>query len=404
MQINWQKLNIPILSLFLLGTLSLLACNTEKKESPYPKPEIKTIKVGAERLDLYLSSLENKRIGLVVNHSSLVGQNHLVDTLLNLKIQVTKIFAPEHGFRGDLANGESVENGVDKKTNLPILSLHGKHKKPTAEMLSDIDLVIFDIQDVGTRFFTYISTMHYVMEACAENEIPVMILDRPNPNGYYVDGPVMEDDHKSFLGMHSIPIVHGMTVGELAQMINGEFWLQDSLQCDLSIVEVENYDHSIRYKLPIRPSPNLPTALSVNLYPSLCLFEQTTMSIGRGTDHPFSMYGNPDFPDTTFSFLPKSRTESIYPKHEDMVCYGINLEGETELERFELKYLIDAYQQMSKPSNFFSKYFERLAGTEELEKQIIAGLTEEEIRKTWQDDLESFKILRKKYLIYKDFE
>ncbi len=405
MQINWQKLNIPIIGLHLLILIHFMACNARENQPTITSNTDTAIVVGAARFDQYLHLLQSKQVGMVVNHSSMVGDTHLTDTLLSQGITITKIFAPEHGFRGDLANGETVEDGTDKKTGLPIISLYGKNKKPDSVMLSGLDIMVFDMQDVGTRFFTYLSTMHYVMEACAEHKVPLIILDRPNPNGYYIDGPVMQKEHQSFIGMHPIPIVHGMTLGELAQMINGEQWLANAAQAEIKVVPVLNYDHNSRYQLPVRPSPNLPNQKAVNLYPSLCLFEQTIMSVGRGTDHPFTCYGHPAYPDTTFAFLPQSRTESVYPKHEGVQCYGVDLSGEPDLNRFELKYLIHAYEAMSGYEDvFFKKYFARLAGNEHLAKQIIQGTPEQEIRQSWKQELEEFKKKRKKYLLYTDFE
>ena len=408
MQINAIKLNIPTLVIFLLLSMFEISCSQRSADSQVVQeiePPSKEIIVGAERLDMYLPLLENKKVALVVNHSSFINQTHLVDSLLSRSVSIVKLFAPEHGFRGDLANGEHVSDGMDKKTGLPILSLHGKTKKPTPEMMEELDVVIFDIQEVGARFYTYLSTMHLVMEACAEANVPMIVLDRPNPNGHYVDGPVMEDAHKSFLGMHNIPIVHGMTLGELAQMINSEGWLTDSLKCRLKVISVSNWNHNTPYVLPIRPSPNLPNAKAINLYPSLCLFEQTIMSVGRGTDTPFTVLGHPQFPDTTFSFTPVSRQESKYPKHEGIKCFGENLIEENDLSEFSLSYLIEYYKLLnSADDSFFKKYFNRLAGTNELQTQIESGWTEEGIKATWQEDLKKFKQMRKKYLLYPDFE
>ncbi|MDO1501242.1 DUF1343 domain-containing protein [Winogradskyella maritima] len=386
-----------------------------------PETASNDIIVGANRTSEYLKLLNGKTIGIVANQTSIVQRLqrkaidastmgsemvdvHLVDFLHeNRSVNVASVFAPEHGFRGTADAGELVSDGKDIKTGLPIYSLHGKHKKPSDEQLNGLDAVVFDIQDVGVRFYTYISTLHYVMEACAENNIPLIILDRPNPNGNYVDGPTLEKEHSSFLGKHPIPLVHGMTIGEYAQMINGENWLIDGVQCDISIVTLENYTHESRYSLSVRPSPNLPNDQAITLYPSLGLFEGTNINAGRGTEFQFQRYGAP-FLDKSyyeFSYTPQPNFGSKYPKHDGKLSYGVDL-SEVKAERaFTLKYVIDAYQNSTDKSKVFNtKNFTTHAGTAKLQKQIEAGKTEAEIRKTWEKDLEDFKKTRAKYLIY----
>ncbi|MCD8528810.1 MAG: DUF1343 domain-containing protein [Chitinophagales bacterium] len=370
------------------------------------------IEVGADVILQDLKLLANKNIALVVNQTSETKEGHLVDALLNKGISVNKIFAPEHGFRGTADAGESVKNGIDVKTGLPIISLYGNHKKPTSEDLKGIDYVIFDIQDVGARFYTYISTLHYVMEACAENNIPLMVLDRPNPNGHIVDGNVLDMKHTSFVGMHPIPILHGMTIGEYAQMIKGEQWLKNGLQCDLTVINMENYDHNKAYSLPIKPSPNLPDDRAIACYPSTCFFEGTVISEGRGTDFPFQVFGAPELDKSlcTYSFTPKSKEGAKYPKFENKVCYGFSIanpENDFPNEKgVNLNYLIMVYNLYPNKENFFLKngFFDLLAGGTQLREAIIAGKTEEEIKESWQDELNNFKTIRKKYLLYPDFE
>lgn len=362
---------------------------------------------GAEQTSLYLPLIKGKNVAMVVNQTSVIGNSHLVDTLLKLGIKIKTIFAPEHGFRGDHSAGATVNSGVDKKTGIKITSLYGKNKKPTKEQLAGINYVIFDIQDVGVRFYTYISTMHYVMESCAEQNIPLLILDRPNPNGYYVDGPVLDLKYKSFIGMHQVPIVHGMTVGEFAQMINGEKWLDGGKSCKLNIIKVKKYNHRILYKCKINPSPNLRTSESIYLYPSLGLFEGTKVSVGRGTPKPFEWLGLPELANGSTVFTPqKIPGVADDPPYEGIECRGILL---TEFcnhylidsKQLYLDWLILFYKNSKNDSNFFIKSsFDRLAGTNQLRKQIIEGKTADEIRKTWKNDLENYLIMRKKYLIY----
>ncbi len=367
-----------------------------------------TIQVAASQFEKYLPLLKGKNIALLVNQTSMVGDTHLVDTLLSYGVNIKAIFSPEHGFRGDADAGERIDNSIDSKTGIPLISLYGKTKKPSKEMLENIDILVFDIQDVGVRFYTYISTMHYVMEACAENNKKLIILDRPNPNGSYVDGPVLDLKHQSFVGMHPIPIVHGLTVGELAQMINGEQWLDNDLTCDLTVVKVVNYDHLKPYSLPVKPSPNLPNDVSIMLYPSLCLFEGTKISVGRGTHFPFQIIGYPHKTFGNFTFTPK-RIEGMskYPKHQDKICYGIDLRASDKSHGFSLKYLIDCYNihkelyaKHDDKEIFFNDFFTKLAGTDKLRKQIESGMTAQEIKDSWKENLDAYKKMRNQYLLY----
>ena len=359
--------------------------------------------MGAERPELYMEMLLDKKVGVVANQTSILPSEniHLVDYLLSEGIEIKKVFVPEHGLRGKADAGELVDNSKDIKTGLPIISLYGKNKKPTVKQLEDIDIIVFDLQDVGVRFFTYISTMHYVMEAVAENSLEILILDRPNPNGDYVDGPILKEKFKSFVGMHPIPIVHGLTVGELAGMINGELWLKNQIKANLSVIAVKNWDHSIPYHLPIKPSPNLPSELSIRLYPSTCLFEGTNISVGRGTLQPFEVYGYPDKRFGNFTFTPVSIDGMAKtPRYEDQTCYGVDLRNEPITSRFTLSYLIHAYQKSPNKISFFTSYFNLLAGTDELKEMIKNEKSAIEIRNTWKNDLDDYKNLRKKYLIY----
>lgn len=369
----------------------------------------KDLKVGADRTIEYLPLLKGKSIAIVANQSSNINKTHIVDSLLSLGISVKKVFCPEHGFRGEKDAGEKVKTYKDSKTGLPVISLYGKNLKPSPEDLKNIDVVIFDIQDVGVRFYTYLSTLHYVMEACAENNKSLIVLDRPNPNGYYIDGPVMEDAYKSFLGMHSVPIVYGMTIGEYAQMINGEGWLKAGVKCNLKVITIGNYTHKDLYELPVKPSPNLPNMSSVYLYPSLGLFEGTVVSMGRGTDLPFQVIGHPTLQKANYTFTPQPKPGAMEPKYKGQVCNGYNLSefGEEylkELKHIYLFWLIGTYQNTPDKTNFFDDNFNYHAGNATLQKQIRDGVTEEEIRKSWQDGIKKFKIIRKKYLLYTDFE
>lgn len=408
-------MNIKITLFFFFSCLVAISCaipEQNSQESTNPTTPLldntpKEVKVGAARIDQYYDLINNKKVALVVNQTSRIGNTHLADTLQNIGIDIKAIFAPEHGFRGKADAGEKVVDGIDTKTGIPVLSLYGKNKKPKPAQLAEIDLVIFDIQDVGARFYTYISTMHYVMEACAENGIEILVLDRPNPNGHYVDGPLLDPDYQSFVGMHPIPIVHGMTIAEYAQMVNGEGWLKGGIQCKLTTVACENYNHETTYELPIKPSPNLPNNRSIYLYPSLCFFEGTTVSIGRGTNTQFQVYGHPDLAVGTYEFTPQPMDGAKYPKHDGKTCRGYDL-SKLELEKIRkekglnLSYLINAYQNMPKSEPFFLKnlFFDKLAGGDKLRKQIIAGKSAEEIKATWQNDLHKFKKTRAKYLLY----
>ncbi|MDR0724846.1 MAG: DUF1343 domain-containing protein [Prevotellaceae bacterium] len=363
-------------------------------------------KPAAEDLSRYIALLEGKKIGLTANHTTLAGNNeHLLDILLKNNINVVKIYAPEHGFRGTAGEGEIIADSKDPKTGIPIISLYGDNKKPSKQQVSGIDCMVFDMQDVGTRFYTYLSTMHYVMETCAENKIPLIVLDRPNPNGFYIDGPVLEPACKSFIGMHRIPVVHGMTLGELALMINGEKWLAGSIQCQLTVIPCIDYTHESRYRLPVPPSPNLPDMQAIYLYPSLCLFEGTPLSVGRGTAFPFKVIGHPCFKDNNkypFSFTPKSNGGKIKPLFEGQVCYGKDFsELVTEnISEINLDQLIDVYNDYKPKNDFFKPVFRKLAGNSILQKQIAEGKTAKEIKQSWKKDLDEFKSLRKKYLLY----
>ncbi|PHS64794.1 MAG: hypothetical protein COB12_07710 [Flavobacterium sp.] len=380
----------------------------------------KNIVMGANQYEAYLPLLEGKKVGVVANQSSIVSLHsishyengfeetidlklHLVDYLKNQDINIQKVFAPEHGFRGKADAGELVKDGIDTKTGLPIISLYGKNKKPSKEQLKEIEIMVFDIQDVGARFYTYISTLHYMMEACAENNIPLLILDRPNPNGHYIDGPILETQHKSFIGMHPVPVVHGMTIGEYAQMINGQKWLKNGATCDLTVIKMKNYTHQTSYSLPVKPSPNLPNDVAINLYPSLCFFEGTPLSAGRGTEMQFQVFGAPNLPSEQydFTFTPQSNEGAKYPKFKNQLCYGKDLRNNKHLDKLNLEWLIEAYVSTGKKKGFFTPFFTKLAGTTKLQEQIEQGFTYREIRKTWLKDLEEYDRMRQKYLIYK---
>ena len=357
----------------------------------------------AMQLDDYLPLLEGKQVGVVGNQTSIIGETHLVDTLLTLGIDIRKIYTPEHGFRGTADAGAKVNSGKDEKTGLPIVSLYGKNKKPTAEMLQGIDVILFDLQDVGVRFYTYISTMSYVMEAAAENHIPVIVLDRPNPNGFYVDGPVLRTENKSFVGMHEVPVVYGMTIGEYAKMVNGEGWLKGDITCDLTVIPIKEYNRNAIYELPVKPSPNLPNWESVYLYPTLCFFEGTNVSVGRGTDTPFQIFGHPDMRGG-FSFTPQSTSGASKPLLEGQQCRGENLveyahDYANNDNQLHLEWIIDAYQQL-KEKGFFKDYFRLLAGNKQMQRDIESGKNADEIRASWQNDLGAFKTIRAKYLLY----
>ena len=379
----------------------------------------KPIIVAANQTEAFLPLINGKHIGIVANQTSVIfkelktsgasasdSYTHLVDSLVSLNIDVKTVFAPEHGFRGTADAGELVKDGIDTKTGIPIISLYGKNKKPSPEQLSGLDMIIFDIQDVGARFYTYISSLHYVMEACAEQNIPILVLDRPNPNSHYIDGPILEKEHQSFVGMHPIPVVHGMTIGEYAQMINGEAWLDNSVQCDLTVIPIKNYTHTTSYSLPIKPSPNLPNDVAINLYPSLCFFEGTNVSVGRGTDMQFQVAGT-TYPHQKvlhrFEFTPQPNEGAKYPKHQGKTCYGYDLSKHDTLSALNLDWLIEFYnanQQYKPEESFFNAFFTKLAGTSKLQEQIEKGLSEKDIRASWKQGLDDFKSTRSKYLLY----
>lgn len=385
----------PFLYLFLL--LPLVACQAT------PKKENTALRLACEKMEDYIPLLKGKKVGLLVNHTSLVGTSHLVDTLIAQNIEVTKIYAPEHGFRGTADAGEHVASDIDSKTGIPVISLYGKNKKPSAEDLNNIDVVVFDIQDVGVRFYTYISSMHYMMEACAENGVKMLVLDRPNPNGDYFDGPVLKKEFQSFVGMHPIPVVHGLTVGELANMINGEGWLKDSAKCDLTVIKMDNYRHDMPYSVPVKPSPNLPNDLSIRLYPSLCFFEATVISVGRGTHMPFQVIGNPDPRFGSFKFTPKSIDGmSKHPLHENKVCYGIDLRNRKLDHQFRIDYVVYMYGASGCQMDFFSRrrWFNLLAGNDTLLKKIEDLWSIEEIKDSWKTELDAYSKLRSQYLLY----
>lgn len=354
--------------------------------------------LGANRIDQIIRHTNEKSIAIVGNQTSKVNNTHLVDTLISLNQNIITVFSPEHGFRGTGDAGAKIENEIDIKTGIPIISLYGKNKKPKKKNLEDVDIIVFDIQDVGARFYTYISTLHYVLEACSEENIKVIVLDRPNPNGHFIDGPVLEEKYKSFVGMHPIPIVHAMTIGEYAKMIIGEKWIEK--KCDLIVIEMLNYNRNKIYELPIKPSPNLPNKRAVNLYPSLCLFEGTIISIGRGTKKPFQHFGHPKLNLYNYSFIPKSGPGSKYPKHENKICFGKDLTNTPILNSINLEWLIETYDQSQNKEDFFISFFDKLAGTDKLRKQIISGKSSKEIKKSWKNELNEFKNIRNKYLLY----
>ncbi|WP_330442498.1 exo-beta-N-acetylmuramidase NamZ family protein [Flavobacterium sp. C4GT6] len=378
----------------------------KQTEISYKENQLLTeIKTGAENYSVYLPLLEGKNVGIVTNQTGTIINNgetgHVVDFLLEKKVSLKKIYAPEHGFRGTADAGEHIKDGKDTKTGLPIISLYGNNKKPKAEQLAGIDIILFDLQDVGARFYTYVSTLHYVMEACAENNIQLIVLDRPNPNGSIVDGPVLEKEYTSFVGMHPIPVLHGMTIGEYGKMINGEKWLKNGIQCNLTVIPCLNYNRDIEYHLPVKPSPNLPNDQSISLYPSLCFFEGTNVSVGRGTNKQFQVYGSPFLPKTKFSFTPSPNEGAKDPMYNGKVCFGKDLTDVEKPKKLELKWLIEAYSKTEDKSKFFISFFTKLAGTKKLQEQIENGTSETEIRKSWEQGLNNFKQTRKKYLIYK---
>ncbi|WP_093240213.1 exo-beta-N-acetylmuramidase NamZ family protein [Psychroflexus halocasei] len=381
-----------------------LACQAQEKEEILEKNKI--IQVGANQTQNYIPFLKNKNIAVVGNQTSVIfkesGYIHLVDSLLKREIKIKKVFAPEHGFRGKADAGEIVKDGIDQITGLPIVSLYGNHKKPKADDLKEIDVIVFDIQDVGARFYTYISSLHYIMEAAAENDVIVLVLDRPNPNGHYIDGPILEKEYQSFVGMHPVPIVHGLTIGEYAKMINGEKWLKNDIQADLEVIKIKNYNREMNYNLPIKPSPNLPNDQAINLYTSLCFFEGTNVNAGRGTNQQFQIFGSPFLNHNHFdySYTPVSNPGAKYPKHENEVCYGKDLTQHKNLSQINLEWLIEAYKNTSDQNDFFNDFFNKLAGNKTLQEQIKTGLSAEEVKATWKEGLENYKKMRAQYLLY----
>ena len=388
---NTTAYRFCIIFIFILSVKSLMA----------------TVIPGAYQFSKYVPSLKGLKVAIVANHTSMIGNVHLVDTLLAQDVKVKKIFAPEHGFRGNAANGEHINNAIDKKSGLPIVSLYGKQKKPSSKELKGIDAIIFDMQDVGVRYYTYLTTMHYIMEACAENNISLWILDRPNPNGHYIDGPVLDPKFtQSMVGLHPIPLVHGMTLGELAMMIKGEKWISKANKLSLFVVPVKHYDHNTEYQLPIAPSPNLPTPASIILYPSLGLFEGTIMSMGRGTQWPFEVLGAPWFHEGKFQFTPNDIPgKAINPPYKGQLCKGLHLDNFAydylkDYQKIYLLWMLEMYKSYGSKPEFFNSFFDKLAGTPDLKKQIIEGKTEAEIRASWESELQQFKKIRRNYLIY----
>ena len=417
-----------LLFCFVIAITSLsLNCNAQRKSNQQllkTKNHSKSILTGADQAELYLPLLQNKKIGILTNQTGIVINReifniaaapggkalfekrdtiHLVDFLIDNAINIKKIYAPEHGFRGTADAGELIKDGKDTKTGLPIISLYGNNKKPTKEQLKDIEVMIFDLQDVGARFYTYISSLHYVMEACAENNIPLIILDRPNPKGATIDGPILEIENKSFVGMHPIPVLHGLTIGEYARMINGEKWLKNGIQTDLKIIPIANYNKSLAYSLPVKPSPNLPNDVSINLYTSLCFFEGTNVSMGRGTEKQFQIYGSPFLKNMPYTFTPKPNNGAKDPVYNGKLCYGEDLSLNNRIDGLSLQWLLKAYKNTDNKEKFFNNFFIKLAGTENLQQQIQNGLTEDAIKNSWNSGLQAFSKTREKYLIYSDF-
>jgi uncharacterized protein YbbC (DUF1343 family) len=422
--------NTVLFLVLLMVSCGSLTPNPSPKERGAETAYNKDIIIGADNYNAYLPLLKDKKVGIVTNQTGIIkvagdtggikndkgesigeyeGAEHfqsVVDFLLGQKIYLQKIFAPEHGFRGTADAGEHVVDGKDTKTGLPIISLYGDNKKPKPEQLAGLDILVFDLQDVGARFYTYISSLHYVMEACAENNIQLIVLDRPNPNGGIVDGSILEKEYTSFVGMHPIPLLHGMTIGEYAKMINGEKWLNTStssgqgIQCNLTVIPCLNYKREMNYSLPVKPSPNLPNDQAINLYASLCLFEGTNVSVGRGTEKQFQIYGSPFLPKSDFSFTPVPNFGAKEPMHKGELCYGEDLSKIEKVKQLELKWLIKAYNTTTDKNKFFNSFFTKLSGTKKLQQQIEAGTSENEIRKSWEKGLNEFKVMRKKYLIY----
>lgn len=384
----------------LLCLLFLISCSTSGQLVP--------VVTGSGQTGRYIKELQGKSVGLVANHTTMIGKVHLADSLISLGVRLTKIFSPEHGFRGDADAGAEISNTADAKTGVPVISLYGNKTRPTGDDMKGIDILVYDIQDVGVRFYTYISTLYYIMEACAEKNIPLIVLDRPDPLGYYTDGPVLEPEYRSFVGMLPIPVVYGLTCGELARMINGEGWLSQGMQCKLTVIPCLNYDHNTFYPLPVYPSPNLNSQEAVYLYPSICFFEGTIMSLGRGTNFPFRVIGHPDYPEKSFSFTPRAGKSNQNPPLRDQLCYGIDLQTLTtdslkRMHSINLQWLLETFKKMDRGKDFFTVYIDRLAGTGQLRQQILAGFSEQQIRQSWQAGLARFNEKRRKYLLYPDF-
>lgn len=406
---NGMISNLVFKNTVLFSVLLMLSCGAlqkgegkkEKGKEAIVENTSTEIRTGADNSFVYLPLLKNKKVGIVTNQTGILSnKTHIVDFLLEQKINLTKIFAPEHGFRGTADAGEHIVDGKDSKTGLPIISLYGDNKKPKPEQLAGLDILIFDLQDVGARFYTYISSLHYIMEACAENNVQLIVMDRPNPNGGIVDGPVLEKEFTSFVGMHPIPLLHGMTIGEYAKMVNGEKWLKEGVECELMVIKCLNYNRNMAYSLPVKPSPNLPNDQAINLYVSLCLFEGTNVSVGRGTKKQFQIYGSPFLPKSEFSFTPIPNFGAKDPLYKNQLCYGEDLTKIEKIKQLELKWLLKAYNETTDKTKFFNPFFTKLAGTKKLQQQIEAGKSESEIRKSWEKGLKDFKELREKYLIY----
>lgn len=386
--------NILLFTLFVYSTLLCIAQENR-------------VVVGAEQVKEYLPILKNKRVAIFSNHTGMIGDKHLLDVLLENKVNVVAIFSPEHGFRGNADAGEHVSSSVDKKTGIPILSLYdGKLGRPSNESMHKFDLLVVDIQDVGLRFYTYYASMVRLMDACAEFSKKMLILDRPNPNGHYVDGPILDMKYKSAVGWLPIPIVHGMTLGELARMVNGEKWLTDSRTCDVTVIPCKNYTHQTMYRLPIPPSPNLPNMKAIYLYPSTCFFEATPVSLGRGTSLPFQVYGHPNMTGYNYSFTPRSVPGAKNPPQLNRLCRGVDLSNMSDEDAWkrgvDLSYVIDAYRNLNLNDHFFRPFFELLVGTDSVRKMIMEGKSADEIKATWKDDVERFKVQRKPYLLYQE--
>jgi uncharacterized protein YbbC (DUF1343 family) len=397
-----------IVGLFMtLGLAVLIAKESVQPAVRHFPPE--KLQTGAERLNAYLPKLKGKKVGLTINHTAIVGETHLLDTLLRLGVDVRRVFVPEHGLRGTADAGEKIQDGKDPQTGVAMASLYGNRRKPAPADLADLDLMIFDIQDVGVRFYTYISTLHYVMEACAEQGLPLMVLDRPNPNGHFVDGPILDTAYRSFVGMHPVPVVHGMTVGEYAQMVNGEGWLKGGVTCKLEVVKCSEYTHQTPYVLPRKPSPNLPNMRAIYLYPSICYFEGTQVSVGRGTDKQFQVLGTPGFPIGDYTFTPEPKEGAMQPFLQGKPCRGYDLTSLDPEEirgwgKIHLDYLIHFYQNYPEKDSFFLKgmFIDKLAGGASLRTQLVQGWNEDKIRASWEPALSQYKVKRKQYLLYKD--